>query len=150
MIKLRALTLVELLITVSIFAIITVIAVPLIAQNRGEISVEGDAGLVKEFIIKAKAFAQNPENEAATAYRVEKITPAQMEIKRVVKDRAESFGEYLTLSQSSVSDFQPITFDVPSGEINDISLSHIIYIMSLNGGSQKTVWVEYPGVVHGD
>lgn len=148
--KLRSLTLVELLITVSIFAVLTVVSIPLITQNRSLQAAQNDAALVREYVLKAKNLAQNPENEAATAYQVRSLTPSQLEIDRIVNEQVQTFNDTLLLGRSSVNEFEPIIFNVPSGEVDESKLSNptIIYVNSLDGKNTKRILVQYPGVVN--
>jgi len=147
-----AFTLVELMVTVSIFAIMTAVSVPLIMQNRSDQALSSEAELVKEFILKAKNFAQNPENETAEAYLVRRVTSSQVEINRLVGGESFKIDQTLRLGQSQIAnDFTPIIFKVPSGELSagqNVDPVEVV-VKSLSGRSQeKTIVASYPGVVN--
>lgn len=147
-----AFTLVELMVTVSIFAVMTAVSVPLIMQNRSDQALGSEAVLVKEFILKAKNFAQNPENETADAYLVRRVTSSQIEIDRLTGSASTSIGQTLRLGQSQIAnDFTPIIFKVPSGELSggqNVDPVEVV-IKSLSGRSQEKIIVaSYPGVVN--
>ena len=81
--RLKAVTLIELIVAIAIMAILLVAAVPMIAQSNKNDGVKREAQRLVTFIQKAKTFAQNPESSDAISYQVVKMEPIRLQSKDV-------------------------------------------------------------------
>jgi type II secretory pathway pseudopilin PulG len=94
--KQKSFTLVELIVTVSIFIMLLAVGYPLIGGTAAKESFESEADRVKSFIERAKSLAQNPENADAIGYRIDVDESGEvLVLKRIIllEDGAETTAD---------------------------------------------------------
>lgn len=148
MIKIRALTLVELIVAIGITVLILAVSLPLFKYDKGEALVQNEAELVLSYLETARSLAIHPENENASAYKVSWGTNDIVNTS-VVVGSVETIDDdkKLTLNYSRPSVAGNISFasylGEYSGDAKDIKLC-----LKNNDSVCKTVWVTKPGVIN--
>ncbi len=151
--RLKALTLVELTVSIAITVMLIAVSFPLFNKDRGENLVEKEAQLVAAYIESARSMAQHPDNENAVKYTVKTDpTEKKLSITRFVINpgdtdmtEQESSKTPLTLTRSSVA-ISGLDFYTFSGEYKDGQETVSVKLIS-NPDIYKEIKISKPGVI---
>lgn len=94
--KKKSFTLIELIVTLSIFVILLAAGYPLISRTAAKESFENEGDRIKAYIERAKILAQNPESVDAIGYRVDvEGSGGLLTLKKIVlrEDKTESVSD---------------------------------------------------------
>ena len=124
--RLKAVTLIELIVAIAIMAILLVAAVPMIAQSNKNDGVKREAQRLVTFIQRAKTFAQNPESSDAISYQVVKNGADSFTIKRCVATGNCNFTvEELRLNNVITQGWSDLKYAVYDGKYSGNSTTTI-------------------------
>ena len=154
--RLKALTLVELTVSIAITVMLTALSIPLFKNERGDNLALKEAELVASYIESARSMAQHPDNENAVKYTVISDTLGnKLSIKRYVVKPGQAGVEEpvstkmpLTLSRSkAVIPGTGLDFYTLSGEYRDSPVT-IRVVLDSNSRINKGIAISKPGVIN--
>jgi len=150
--KLKALTLVELTVSIAITVMLIAVSVPLFNKERGDNLVQKEAQLVAAYIESARSMAQHPESEDAVGYRVKSTgrVLSTLRLESVSGDLTETgtVQNTLTLTRST-ADFASnnLDFYVFAGEYRGPAKTITVKLDS-NQDIKKSITISAPGVIN--
>jgi len=148
--KLKGLTLIELLVAISISLILIIASIPIIVRSTGRDALEDQAQITASFVERARNYALHPESEYASWYCVRRMGNSQLKIQRwnSEKGKYEDIEENLKLPSGFQFNetFTTAVFNVPRGNYGGATAQIEIEKTGINGG-KILVSVESPGVI---
>lgn len=149
--KIRALTLLELLVAIGISVLILAVSLPLFKYEKKGALVQNEAEMLASYLETARSLAIHPENENASAYRIlnQDGTINTVRIDADGNASSDDLGKKLTLTYSipTPANFTPVNFTSYSGEYSGDD-ADITLCLKNDASVCKTVKISKPGVIN--